>query len=247
MQIVVKALVLKEVKYKDADRILTLLTPDIGIISAIAKGALRPRNKLFSATGLFCYSNFVLFEGRNMYTVNEADPINLFFGLRESIEAVSLATYMTQILQILSPTQQEAEELLKLTLNSFYMLCNNKRSVEYIKAVFELRSLSLAGFMPDVLSCSVCEVYESDGYYFDEKEGSFLCESCAHKYNKKINLDASAMVALRHTIWVDSDKLFNFTLAEKSLKQLANVAEKYLLWHLDYPPKSLDFLKTMLN
>ena len=66
--IVTPGLVLKETRYKESDRILTILTPELGVISASAQSSLRLKNKLFSACGLFCYSEFVLLPGRNMYT-----------------------------------------------------------------------------------------------------------------------------------------------------------------------------------
>ena len=71
--IVTPGLVLKETRYKESDRIITLLTPGLGVISASAQSSLRLKSKLFSACGLFCYSEFVLVPGRNMYTVREAD------------------------------------------------------------------------------------------------------------------------------------------------------------------------------
>ena len=61
-------LVLKETRYKESDRILTILTPGLGVISASAQSSLRLKSKLFSACGLFCYSEFTLVPGRNMYT-----------------------------------------------------------------------------------------------------------------------------------------------------------------------------------
>ena len=53
-------LVLKETRYKESDRILTILTPGLGVISASAQSSLRLKSKLFSACGLFCYSEFTL-------------------------------------------------------------------------------------------------------------------------------------------------------------------------------------------
>ena len=58
--IVTPGLVLKETRYKESDRIITILTPGLGVISASAQSSLRLKNKLFSACGLFCYSEFVL-------------------------------------------------------------------------------------------------------------------------------------------------------------------------------------------
>ena len=76
--IVTPGLVLKETRYKESDRILTILTPGLGVISASAQSSLRLKNKLFSACGLFCYSEFILLPGRNMYTVREASSKNVF-------------------------------------------------------------------------------------------------------------------------------------------------------------------------
>ena len=95
--IVTPGLVLKETRYKESDRIITLLTPGLGVISASAQSSLRLKSKLFSACGLFCYSEFVLVPGRNMYTVREADVKNVFHGISSSIEGMSLAMYMAEM------------------------------------------------------------------------------------------------------------------------------------------------------
>ena len=108
--IVTPGLVLKETRYKESDRIITILTPGLGVISASAQSSLRLKNKLFSACGLFCYSEFVLLPGRNMYTVREAESKNVFHGIASSIEGMSLAMYMAEMAAALSPTGEEAEK-----------------------------------------------------------------------------------------------------------------------------------------
>ena len=124
--IVTPGLVLKETRYKESDRIITLLTPGLGVISASAQSSLRLKSKLFSACGLFCYSEFVLVPGRNMYTVREADVKNVFHGISSSIEGMSLAMYMAEMASALSPTGDEAAKELRLLLNCFYMISKKK-------------------------------------------------------------------------------------------------------------------------
>ena len=136
--IVTPGLVLKETRYKESDRIITLLTPGLGVISASAQSSLRLKSKLFSACGLFCYSEFVLVPGRNMYTVREADVKNVFHGISSSIEGMSLAMYMAEMASALSPTGDEAAKELRLLLNCFYMISEKKADLRVIKAVFEL-------------------------------------------------------------------------------------------------------------
>ena len=146
--IVTPGLVLKETRYKESDRIITILTPGLGVISASAQSSLRLKNKLFSACGLFCYSEFVLLPGRNMYTVREAESKNVFHGIASSIEGMSLAMYMAEMAAALSPTGEEAEKELRLLLNCLYMLSEKKADLRVIKAVFELRTMSECGFLP---------------------------------------------------------------------------------------------------
>ena len=94
MQVATTGLVLRQVKVGEADRILTILTPDLGVVSASARGSLRMKSALFSATGLFCYSEFTLTSGRSHYFVDTAQVKKVFHGISASIEGMALASYM---------------------------------------------------------------------------------------------------------------------------------------------------------
>lgn len=244
---VTTGLVLKETRYKESDRILTILTPELGVISAAAQSSLRLKSKLFSACGLFCYSEFTLVPGRNMYTVREAEVKNVFHGISSSIEGMSLAMYMAEMAMTLSPTGQEAQRELRLLLNCFYMISESKTDLRVIKAVFELRTMSECGFMPQIVCCRDCGTYdEGDAFYLDAQEGHLLCAACAAKAGKNCNLDKAALFALRHICLVEDKKIFAFKISVGSLAKLSTVAENYALTHLDKPLKSYAFLKSVL-
>lgn len=247
MQLVTLGLVLREVKIGEADRILTVLTPELGVISVSAKGSLRLKSKLFSACGLFCYSEFTLFAGKNMYLANDAQVKKVFFGLHESVEAMALAMYLAELALTLSPVGGEAEALLRLTLNSLYLISEGKKPLPQIKAVFELRAVCEAGFMPDLLCCRSCQKYDGGDFYFDGSAGLLLCADCAARQNKTPNLDPAALLALRHIALVEDKKIFSFSIPSKSMEALGRVTERYALQVLDKPLKTLDFVHTMLS
>ena len=106
MQIATTGLVLRQVKVGEADRILTILTPDLGVISASARGSLRMKSPLFSATGLFCYSEFSLSSGRSHFFVDAAQIKKVFHGVSATVEGMALASYMAEIALALSPTPE---------------------------------------------------------------------------------------------------------------------------------------------
>ena len=182
-----------------------------------------------------------------MYTVREAESKNVFHGIASSIEGMSLAMYMAEMAAALSPTGEEAEKELRLLLNCLYMLSEQKRPVRMLKVIYELRSMTLAGYMPDVLACSGCGKYDGGEFYLDPIAGNLLCAACADKARHLPNLDEGALYALRHICLAEDKKLFSFTLSDSSLKDLSRVSEQYVLAHLEHKMKSLDFLKTVLE
>ena len=246
MQVATTGLVLRQVKVGEADRILTILTPNLGVVSASARGSLRMKSALFSATGLFCYSEFTLTSGRSHYFVDTAQVKKVFHGISASIEGMALASYMAEIAAELSPAPPEADAQLRLLLNCLYMISEGKTDLHVVKAVFELRTMSECGFLPQLVCCKICEKYDGPAFYLDPQEGILLCEDCAKKAGKTCNLDMGALYALRHICLVEDKKIFAFKISVGSLAKLSAVAERYALTHLDKPLKSYDFLKSVL-
>lgn len=237
-------LVLRATKTGEADRALLLLTPD-GLVSAMAKGALRMRSKLFSGTGLFCYSEFVLFEGKTMHVVDAASVKQVFWGLHEDVERMALAMYYAELAATLSPTGEEAEAQLRLLLNSLYFLSEGKRPPRQLKAVYELRAMTLAGFMPDLVACADCAKYEGGAFCFDALRGCLYCAECAAKRDLACNLDTPALSAMRYIVFSEDAKLFSFSVSPQVAQQLGAVTQHWTLVCLNRPLRSLEFLRTI--
>ncbi len=247
MQITTMGLVLRATKTGESDRALLILTPEHGLVSAMAKGALRLKNKLFSSTGLFCYSEFVLFEGKSMYIVNEAQNKEVFFGIHEDITSMALCMYLAELTSTLAPTGEDSKYLLRLLLNTFYFAANKKRSAIQLKAIFELRAMCKIGYMPNLIACSDCMCYENSKFCFEINKAQLYCIDCASNKDMNCNLDLPALIAMRHIAYSDDDKLFNFTLADASLKLLCETVEAYTVYCMEKPMRSLEFLHSVLN
>lgn len=246
MEVATTGLVLREVKVGEADKILTILTPQLGIISASARGSMRLKSKLFSGCGLFCYSEFSLTSGRNTWFVESAQVKQVFHGISSSVEGTALAMYLAELTGLLSLTEQEAPAQLRLLLNSLYLIHERKKPLWQIKAVYELRSMAQNGYMPQLLCCSGCQKYEDDSFFLEYEGGRLLCGECAQRENRSPNLDLGSLTALRHICLVEDKRVFAFQLAEKSIPSLCAVAEQYTLHQLDRPIKSLGFYHSVI-
>lgn len=146
MYLKTEGLVLRETEYQDADKLLTVLTRDRGLLTLRARGVRSRSSKLKSGCQLLTYSEFTVFEGRGSMSVDEAVALELFLPLRQDIELLSLASYFAQVCEVLSQEDEPNPALLSLCLNSLYALSSQKYSPKLVKAAFELRAACIAGY-----------------------------------------------------------------------------------------------------
>ena len=238
-----KGLIIKEQKVGEADRLVTVLTEDLGLIRAFVPGALKIKSRNVSATSLLSYSELTIYQSRDTYKINEAKSIEIFFGLRDDIAALSLAGYFCELLMNLAPVFEKADNYLRLTLNSLYLLCEKKRSFEMLKAIFELKILQYSGYCPDLSVCAKCKTDNLDNVGFDVVNGVIACKNC--KDESFVSIPNSVFAALVHIIYADEKKLFSFKISEQSEKVLSDITERYLLAQTDRNYKTLDFYKQM--
>ena len=213
-------------------------------MSLYAKAAKNIKSKKFSATNLLCYSEFVLQEGTDLYKVNEAEDIDIFYELREDIEKISLAHYFCELLLSCITEVSDTEEILRLTLNSLYYLCKGEKNIYLIKSVLELKLMCSIGFLPSLVCCSKCNEFENGNMYFNITEGTILCEECLDDYSL-IKLSSSALASLRHITYSDFNKLFNFTASDKTLREVSSITEKYVISKIETNFKTLNYFNSI--
>lgn len=238
------ALVLREVRYKEADRILTLFTASDGKLTAKARGALRKSSKTAAATQQLTYSELTLFGNKGRWTVNEAAVIEPFSGLREDIGRFALGCYFAECLEAFSVEDQPDGALMQLGLNSLYALSRDMYPPEHIKAAFEFRLMCLAGYEPDVSACSVCGREEPEDAALSLEHGVLCCRDCrSAALGNTAGLCAASLAALRYIISAPAKQLFSFRLDEKAQDRLMAAAERYLLSHAERSFSTLEYWK----
>lgn len=245
MHLSTDGIIIKEKIAGENDKYIVALTRKAGIINAFARGTRRIKNKNASSSSLLCYSELTFFKSRDTYHLDEASAKEVFFELRGDIVRLSLAQYFCELALCLAPEECEAEEFLRLMLNSLHFLSKSSRPMDCIKAIVELRMLCLAGYMPDITGCTCCGGDEDDIMYFDPKGGVIYCEKCRKNAARLIALNRTVLAAMRHISYSEFDRLFSFTLPDDTAKTLSKVTEKFLLNQTERGYKTLDFYHTL--
>ena len=94
MQYTVDGVIVREVNVGDNDKLLTIITPESGRISVMAKGARSSKSKTLAATQLYTYGNFEIYEKGDYKWLRGASVQESFFDMRNTIEGLSLAAYL---------------------------------------------------------------------------------------------------------------------------------------------------------
>ncbi len=246
MYITATGLVLRETMYKESSKILTVLTDAEGKITVSAKGARRKNSKTAASTQFLACSEFTLFESRGRWTLHEARSVELFAGLRDDIELLSLGSYFAELLETLADEDSPDPEMLSLGLNALYALSEDKKDRRIIKAAFELRLMCIAGYEPILDECHFCGKAEIENPRMSLAGGSVYCKNCpADEEGEVTALLPGTLMAMRHIVNADSKRIYSFKASDEVLKNLADVCERYVEVQLDKNFKTLDFYKSI--
>ena len=262
MHYTVDGLVIREVNVGDNDKLLTILTPDRGRIGVMAKGSRSLKSQVLSTAQLYTYGNYEIYEKNDYKWLRSGSIIDGFFGLRKDIELISLAAYLSDVAWELSGEDVPAVEMLRMTLNAFYVLSNGLKSPEIVKGVYELRSAGFSGFMPDLSRCRYCKTDSAERFYLDVMNGALVCSDCVFRKSTQertagaysdgeeriilLPMSQSVLAAARYALYSPPERMFSFNLdGADETAMFSRLAEEYLLNHLERGFTSLDFYKTL--
>lgn len=222
-----KGIIIAENNMGDFDKMLTMLTPGVGKISCVAKGARRPKSSLLAGTQFLCFGEYVMYKGQEHYTINSCDTIEVFYNLRIDLDKLQYAVDITKIIQDVANENENSYKILQLYLNTLYMLSETDKNPDFIVSVFKIKLLCFLGFKPRIDSCTFCGAKEKLNY-FSIKDNGLKCEECYRSDKGAIHISDSTATGLKYIVMSPAKKLFSFELKNDSLKELQLISKVYL-------------------
>jgi DNA repair protein RecO (recombination protein O) len=174
-----EAIVLRSIRYGEADRILHLYTPGHGRISAIAKGARRSKSRFGARLEPFFRISVVLREGRGeLFSVTGADTVAAHGGVRDHAATLDTAARACDAVSRLFETDDPHPEVFTLLANELALLdADPGQGTPANGLVFRLKLLLAAGIVPQLAACATCG--EQDHLRgFSAAAGGVVCSSC---------------------------------------------------------------------
>lgn len=222
----IKGVVIAENNMGDYDKMLTILTPNFGKISCVAKGARRSQSALLAGTQLFCFGEYLMYKGTNIYHINSCETIEIFYNLRTDLDKLKYAIHINKIIQDVTEENENCYKILQLFLNTLYTISETEQNKDFILSVFKLRLLCILGFTPRVLKCTSCKE-ENNLTRFSIRDNGVKCEACGRQDKSSIDMSESTKNAIKYTISSPAKKLYSFSLKDESLKEFELITKIY--------------------
>ena len=175
----VQGVVLRSLRFGEADRILHVYTPQRGKLGAIAKGVRRARSRFGGRLEPFFRVNLVLHEGRgDLLTVTAAETVAGHPRLREHAAALDTAARACDAVGRLFDTSEPHPGVYNLLCNELALLDSQPaRAGHANQLAFRLKLLLAAGLAPQLAACTSCGEREHLSG-FSGAAGGVVCPAC---------------------------------------------------------------------
>ena len=227
-----KGIIIAEKMMSDFDKILTILTPNMGKIECVAKGSRRPKSLLMAGTQFLCFGEYLLYKGSENYSMNSCETIELFYNIRTDLDKLKYAAYITKIINDVTTENQNNYKVLQLFLNTLYVISNTDKDLEFITSIFRIRLLSIIGYRPEIGECRTCKKKENLTK-FSIKDNGFKCETCGRQDKGAIDMNETTKDAIRYIILADAKKIYSFQVPKESIEELKIISKVYLTEKLE--------------
>ncbi|MFT4245003.1 MAG: DNA repair protein RecO [Micrococcaceae bacterium] len=234
-----KAIVIRTHKLGEADRIITLLTRNNGLVRAVAKGVRRTKSKFGARLEPFMVIDVLLIKGRNLDIISQADSLGAYTQLFASDYVLyTIATAMLETAERLTQDSIDTWQEYDLLVGAINALNNQTDDPRLILDAYLLRAISHAGWTPSFIDCAKCDEagpHES----LSIPLGGALCDECRVP---------GAMAPAKESFLVLDGLLNSKWQVVRASRQITrnevhNIVTTYVQYHLEKTMKSIKYVE----
>ena len=243
-----QGVVLRYVNRNEADRLLTVLSPELGKITVLARGCRKPKSRFLAISQLFCYGDLILQSYRDIYIMNQAEVRNSYFDIRNDLERLSYATYIINLTEEAATTGESNFPLFRLLLDGLTYLAYGERDSGEVTLVYELKLMDIIGYRPVLDACTICGSSPMGTLcYFSPERGGIVCGNCSSQEIAQIPVRPETSENMRAILDADMDECFHIPISSRAKEQMNKILPAYIEQKLEKKIKSRDFLQSFFH
>ncbi|MEZ4735901.1 MAG: DNA repair protein RecO [Caldilineaceae bacterium] len=245
------AVILSRRDYGEADRILTVFTPDRGKQEFLAKGIRKTTSRKAGHVELFTHSTLLVAKARTWDIVTEASSIESFRYLRDNLDAIGYAGSIAELVACFTESDDENQALWDLFLFALRTLDEYAQQPletepQLLLHWFVLQLLAITGFQPQFFYCLGCQASITPvTNYLSLEDGGVFCPRCAAHQENNEEIDADVLKMLRHLQRSSWPELQSLRMRPAIQQAVDNILNRYLLTIIERQLKAVNFLRKL--
>lgn len=238
-----EGIVLKTHDYGETHKILSILTNQLGKISAIARGANKPKSRLSAVSQVFIQGEFLIYVSKGLSTVQQGQIVKSHRYIREDIEKTAYASYIIELTDKIIE-RSEADAFLYDQLNYTLNWIDEKDEFLIPVIMYELKLYKKGGFAPITSHCVNCG-NTNYPFAFSIQEGGLLCVQCKQLDHRSVLLENAVSRLLPILENVGLERIGNISVKDTNIQLLRNLLNNYYDQYGGYLLKSRKFLSQL--
>lgn len=238
-----KGFVLRTIDIGEADRLISILSSDHGLVKAYAKNARRPRSHLRLTTQNFAFCEFSVFQYRERMQIDEAEMLEPFLELQQDMDRLVCAAHLAEVLHDGAEYETEQSDLYRLCAYSLEALRRQPEPLLMVH-VAQLRVLSMIGLAPRIDNCVICGQALTAHPSFSDSACGAICgrPACMSRVPDARLLDQPTLACLLHSQTAPLQRLFSFKMEPEAMIRFIHLSRHYLIHQMEKPYQRLDML-----
>ena len=195
----VHAIVLRHIDWGEADRLVTMYTRERGKLRAIAKGARKITSRKAGHLEPFTQVKLQLARGRDLFIVTQAEALEAYLPLRETLVLTGYASYVVELLDRFVYEDEGANPTLFRLLADTLKRLSAGEETWLVVRYYEIRLLDHLGFRPQLVECANCRrEIKAEDQFFSFALGGAICPRCGQGLPNLTGISMDALKYLRH-------------------------------------------------
>lgn len=220
-------LVVKELSYKENDKILHALSRTRGKIQLISKGSKKSNSHLINASQLFAYSRCSMTKSRDMYVITSAELINNFYNLKNDMDAFFRGNYILELISFVAQENEVDYRIFDMTVSVLSHLSSMSKDFDKLTAAYELKLVSMLGYKPDFKHCLSCGKDIKAESQFSINDGGLFCSECVN-YGNGINVTYNEILTMERILKIKFENIGSIEVNQKILQIIRNFLFYYI-------------------
>lgn len=242
------AIILKRRDFGEADRLLTILTPEHGKVDVIAKGARKATSTKTGHVELFTRADMLIHRGRDLGIATQVEMTEPFLALREDLQRGAYANYAGELLdRFTAAGDDDLHDVFHLLLRTLQDLCTDD-DPRLVMRYYEMRLLDLVGFRPELNQCVFThEPIQPEEQFFSYSEGGVVSPEAAKHGTSLIPVSLLTLKLLRHMQRSPYTQVKSLKITPQLHQEVERLMLGYITFLLERRLQSIDFIRRIRN